>query len=183
MITRQYARIACGQGLVVKRKSTTQPSSFSGARSVSLKAAFPAWRNSLAAIAAVGLLGVSVQSSAHHAFAAEFDADQPIDLKGAVTKVKWVNPHSWLYFDVKTPDGTVTNWGVEFGAPNQLARIGLKKTDVAIGTEVHIKGYRAKNGGSFGYSVTVTFADGRTFKTGGAQDAPSARTAALQSSK
>ena len=124
------------------------------------------------------MLIVSSPSTAHHAFAAEFDADQPIDLTGSVTKIKWVNPHSWLFFDVKTPDGQVTNWGVEFGAPNQLARIGLKKTDVAVGTEVHIKGYRSKNGGAFGYSVTVTFADGRTFQTGGAQDAP-ARTASL----
>jgi hypothetical protein len=120
------------------------------------------------------LVSMSVGSAhAHHAFAAEFDADQPIDLKGSVTKVKWVNPHSWLFFDVQDAQGNVTNWGVEFGAPNQLARIGLKKADVQFGTEVHIKGYRSKNGGAFGYSVTVTFADGRTFQTGGAQDAPS----------
>jgi hypothetical protein len=124
------------------------------------------------------MLVAATQSSAHHAFAAEFDADQPIDLKGSVTRIKWVNPHSWLFFDVKAADGSVTNWGVEFGAPNQLARIGLKKSDVAVGTEVQIKGYRSKNGGPFGYSVIVTFADGRTFQTGGAQDAP-ARTAAL----
>jgi hypothetical protein len=135
------------------------------------------WRYSIAAIVAAGLLGSAVQSTAHHAFAAEFDADQPLELKGVVTKVRWVNPHSWLYFDVKDADGKVTNWGVEFGAPNQLAKIGLTKADVAPGTEVSIKGYRAKNGGPYGYSVTVTFADGRTFQTGGAQDAPSARTA------
>ena len=132
----------------------------------------------VAVLAAVGLLTVSIGANAHHAFAAEFDADQPIDLKGSVTKIKWVNPHSWLFFDVKSDDGNVTNWGVEFGAPNQLARIGLQKSDVSVGTEVHIKGYRSKNGGAFGYSVIVTFADGRTFQTGGAQDAP-ARTAAL----
>jgi hypothetical protein len=155
---------------------------YSGVTSVPARAFFVR-RKSLRAAAAIGLLGMSLQSTAHHAFSAEFDADQPIDLKGSVTKVKWVNPHSWLYFDVKTPDGTVTNWGVEFGAPNQLAKIGLTKTDVAIGSEVHIKGFRAKNGGAFGYSVTVTFADGRTFKTGGAQDAPAARTAALQNNK
>jgi hypothetical protein len=130
-------------------------------------------RCALATLTAVGLLVVCGQSTAHHAFAAEFDADQPIDLKGSVTKVKWVNPHSWLFFDVKDAQGNVTNWGVEFGAPNQLARIGLKKADVQFGTEVNIKGYRAKNGGAFGYSVIVTFADGRSFQTGGAQDAPS----------
>ena len=137
-----------------------------------------ALRRVLLALAASALLVAATQSSAHHAFAAEFDADQPIDLKGSVTRIKWVNPHSWLFFDVKAADGSVTNWGVEFGAPNQLAKIGLKKSDVAVGTEVHIKGYRSKNGGPFGYSVIVTFADGRTFQTGGAQDAP-ARTAAL----
>jgi hypothetical protein len=137
-----------------------------------------ALRRILLALGVSGMLAAATQSSAHHAFAAEFDADQPIDLRGSVTRIKWVNPHSWLFFDVKAPDGSVTNWGVEFGAPNQLAKIGLKKSDVAVGTEVHIKGYRSKNGGPFGYSVIVTFADGRTFQTGGAQDAP-ARTAAL----
>lgn len=125
------------------------------------------------------LLAGSSQVAAHHAFAAEFDADKPIDLKGTVTKIKWVNPHSWLYFDVTGPDGKVTNWGVEFGAPNQLAKIGLKKTDVAPGTAVRISGYLAKNGGPFGYSVIVTLPDGRKFQTGGAQDAPAARTANL----
>ncbi|HVF16439.1 MAG TPA: DUF6152 family protein [Steroidobacteraceae bacterium] len=137
-----------------------------------------ALRRVLLALGVTGMLVAASQSGAHHAFAAEFDADQPIDLKGSVTRIKWVNPHSWLFFDVKAADGSVTNWGVEFGAPNQLAKIGLKKSDVAVGTEVHIKGYRSKNGGPFGYSVIVTFADGRTFQTGGAQDAP-ARTAAL----
>ena len=128
----------------------------------------------LQAAAAVIALAVTVPAVAHHAFSAEFDADKPIDLQGVVTKIKWVNPHSWLYFDVRSADGTVTNWGVEFGAPNQLARIGLEKKDVAPGTRVHVKGYLAKNGGPYGYSVTIALPDGRTFQTGGAQDAPAA---------
>jgi hypothetical protein len=111
---------------------------------------------------------------AHHAFAAEYDAEQPLELTGVVTKARWVNPHSWLYFDVTGPDGKVTNWGVEFGAPNNLEGKGLKKADLEPGTQVHIKGYRSKNGGPFGYSVELKLADGRTFKTGGAQDAPGA---------
>ena len=126
----------------------------------------------LSLLAASCLLSGTTQVSAHHAFAAEFDADKPLDVKGTVTKIKWVNPHSWLYFDVTEPDGKVTNWGVEFGAPNQLAKIGLKKPDVAPGTVVRIRGYLAKNGGPYGYSVIVTLPDGRNFQTGGAQDAP-----------
>lgn len=135
-------------------------------------------RRTIVSALAVGyLIAASSQVAAHHAFAAEFDADQPIDLKGTVTKIKWVNPHSWLYFDVTEPDGKVTHWGVEFGAPNQLAKIGLKKADVAPGTAVRIRGYLAKNGGPYGYSVLVTLPDGRNFQTGGAQDAPAASTA------
>ena len=129
------------------------------------------------ALLSAAMFLASPSTQGHHAFAAEFDADQPIDLKGKVTKVRWVNPHSWLYFDVQGADVKVTNWGVEFGAPNQLARIGLTKADVIPGTQVHIKGYRAKNGGPYGYSVIVTLEDGRSFQTGGAQDAPAARTA------
>lgn len=125
-------------------------------------------------LGAAWAFSVTAPVDAHHAFAAEFDADQKIDLHGTVTKLKWVNPHSWLYFDVKGADGTVTNWGVEFGAPNQLTNRGLKKSDIVIGSEVHIVGYRAKNGGPFGYSVTATLADGRKIETGGAQDSPTA---------
>lgn len=127
----------------------------------------------LPALVLVALLaGSSLPAHAHHAFAAEFDADQPIELKGTVTKAKWVNPHSWLYFDVKNADGTVTNWGVEFGAPFTLAQKGLTKAELPPGTEVRVKGYKAKNGGPFGYSVSVALADGRSFQTGGAQDSP-----------
>lgn len=110
-------------------------------------------------------------ASGHHAFAAEFDATKPLDLKGTVTRVRWVNPHSWLYFDVADASGNVTNWGVEFSTPNGLARLGLTKADVVAGTPVHVQGYRAKNGGPFGYSVTVTLPDGREFQTGNAQEA------------
>ncbi len=128
----------------------------------------------LAAIAS--MVAAPAPAVAHHAFAAEFDAAQPLELRGKVTKVRWVNPHSWLYFDVADKDGTVTNWGVEFGTPTGLARLGLTKADVVAGTEVLIEGYRSKNGGPFGYSVRVTLPDGRKFQTGGAQDAPALQT-------
>lgn len=125
-----------------------------------------------AALAGVALLLGAQQAQAHHAFAAEFDAKQPLDLQGVITKAKWVNPHSWLYFDVTGADGKVTNWGVEFGAPNSLANKGLSKSDLKVGQPVRIKGFRSKNGEAYGYSVFVTLADGRTIQTGGAQDAP-----------
>jgi hypothetical protein len=130
----------------------------------------------VAAITASLLLAGSPGAAvAHHAFAAEFDADKPLDLKGTVTRVKWVNPHSWLFFDVKGPDGSVTNWGVEFGTPNGLAQKGLKKADLPVGTLVHVTGYRSKNGGPFGYSVTLTLPDGRSIQTGGAAAVPPPR--------
>ena len=126
----------------------------------------------LSAIAWLGLSAASLPALAHHAFAAEYDGDKPIDLSGVVTKARWVNPHSWLYFDVKGADGTVTNWGVEMGAPNALAGKGLLKTDLQPGAAIHVNGYRAKNGGPYGYAVTVILHDGRAFQTGGAQDVP-----------
>jgi hypothetical protein len=128
----------------------------------------------LPVIACLSLAVVALPALAHHAFAAEYDGDKPIDLSGVVTKARWVNPHSWLYFDVKGADGAVTNWGVEMGAPNALAGKGLQKTDLQPGAEIHVKGYRAKNGGPYGYAVTVTLGDGRSFQTGGAQDVPPA---------
>lgn len=109
---------------------------------------------------------------AHHAFSAEFDAEQPIELKGVVTKLELVNPHSWLYLDVKQPDGSTRNWGFEFGAPFSLKQKGITKASLPVGSEVTIQGYRAKNGKAFGYAVTTVLSDGRAVKTGGAQDAP-----------
>jgi hypothetical protein len=125
----------------------------------------------MAALLGIALVG-PMPATAHHAFAAEYDADQPVDVSGVVTKAKWVNPHSRLFLDVKNSDGTVTSWGFEFGAPNALEGKGLTKADLQPGAQVRIKGYRSKNGGPFGYSVTLTLADGRSFQTGGAADAP-----------
>jgi hypothetical protein len=139
----------------------------------SLSVLFRGFRvTALSALACLGLAVIAVPALAHHAFAAEYDGDKPLDLTGVVTKARWVNPHSWLYFDVKATDGTVTNWGVELGAPNALASKGLQKTDLQPGAEIQVKGYRSKNGGPYGYAVTVTLHDGRSFQTGGAQDVP-----------
>jgi len=127
-----------------------------------------------AAALAVGylLLNHADPVSAHHAFAAEYDGDKPLDLAGVVTKARWVNPHSWLYFDVKGADGAVTNWGVELAAPNALSSKGLVKTDLAPGAAIRVMGFLTKNGGSFGYAVTLILADGRSFQTGGAPNTP-----------
>lgn len=142
--------------------------SFAGWRSVGKKS----WRAFLVAACVA-----SAPANAHHAFAAEFDADKPVEIRGTVKRAKWVNPHSWLYVDVTNKDGSVTTWGFEFGTPNALGRAGLTKADLPAGTEVHIKGYLAKNGGPYGYSVILTLGDGRKFLTGGAQDGPLAEEA------
>jgi hypothetical protein len=123
----------------------------------------------------IGLLSSGPPAFAHHAFAAEYDSSQHLDLTGLVTKARWTNPHSWLYFDVlDSSSGKWINWGVEFGAPNALNGRGLTKADLRPGTAVHIVGYRSKNGLNYGYAVALTLGDGRSFKVGGAQDAPTA---------
>jgi hypothetical protein len=130
------------------------------------------------ALAVLGAVVSTLPANAHHAFSAEFDAAQPITVKGIVTKFELVNPHSWLYIDVTGPDGKVTQWGFEFGAPFGLKEKGITKKTLAVGTEITINGYKAKNDQNFGYAVESTLADGRTIKTGGAQDAPAAQPAA-----
>lgn len=103
---------------------------------------------------------------AHHSFAAEYDADQPVTLTGTLTKIEWTNPHGWIYIDVKGEDGKVTNWAVEFGAPNTLLRRGLRKSDFPTGVELVVKGYRAKSGSPTINGTSVKFPDGRNLFTG-----------------
>src|SRR5438445_13522595 len=97
-------------------------------------------------ILAVAMFGVVISASAHHAFAAEFDANKPVSFKGTITKMEWVNPHTWMHVDVKKPDGTVENWAVEAGTPNVLFRRGFTKESLLPGTEVVVDGYQAKAG-------------------------------------
>jgi hypothetical protein len=97
-------------------------------------------------VVGVGLLLAVRPVVAHHAFAAEFDADKPITLTGAVTKVEWTNPHVWFYLDVTDETGTVTNWGLEMGSPNGLMRAGWTRTSMKIGDIVTVESSRAKDG-------------------------------------
>ena len=108
----------------------------------------------------------AIPALAHHAFSAEYDALKPIELKGRLTKVEWINPHGWIHLDVKDDSGKVVNWAVEFGSPNALLRRGLRKTDFPEGIEVVVSGYRAKNGTSTANGTSVKLPDGRNLFTG-----------------
>jgi hypothetical protein len=119
----------------------------------------------LSGLLATGFLATS-PVSAHHSFAAEFDIETPVELEGTLTRMDWVNPHGWLYIDVVQPDGTVVNWAIEAGGPNQLLRRGLRKTDFPIGTEVLVQGFAAKSGAPKANGQDITMADGRNFFLG-----------------
>jgi len=111
-------------------------------------------------VAAIVAGGASV-ASAHHSFAAEFDANTPVKLRGVVVQMEWINPHSWLHVDVKNEDGTVTHWMVEGATPNTLFRRGFTKNSLPVGTEVIVEGYRAKNGALRANGRDVMLPDGK----------------------
>jgi hypothetical protein len=119
-------------------------------------------RSRVIVVALALVAGVASASlSAHHSFAAEFDANQPVTLKGTVTKMDWVNPHTWIHLDVKNADGTVTKWMIEGGTPNTLVRRGFTKASLQPGTEITIEGYRAKNGANRANGADMILPDGR----------------------
>jgi hypothetical protein len=112
-------------------------------------------------------LSAAAPLGAHHAFAAEFDVSKPVKVKGTITKIEWVNPHAWLYVDVKDETGKVTNWHFELGPPNALFRLGWKRDSVPVGTEVTISGFRAKAQENVGNGRSIILPDGKELFSGG----------------
>jgi hypothetical protein len=107
---------------------------------------------------AVGLVVTTTSMLAHHSFAAEFDANQPISLKGTVTKIEWMNPHTYFYIDVAGSDGQTVNWGLEMGSPNGLMRAGWTRNTLKVGDVVTVEGSRAKDKAHIGNARVVILA-------------------------
>src|SRR5258706_8381247 len=132
-----------------------------------------------AVVVGIGIiLAVSAQPiSAHHAFSAEFEAKKPVKFEGTVTKMMWINPHAWIYVDVKKADGTTEEWMVEAGTPNTLLRGGFTKASLQPGTRVLVDGYQSKDGALRANGRALTLPDGRTLflwtgEPGASPDAP-----------
>jgi uncharacterized protein DUF6152 len=122
---------------------------------------------------AVMLLSAAVPVLAHHAFSAEFDQSKPVKVSGEITKLEWVNPHAWLFIDVKGTDGKTVGWRFEMGAPNALLRAGWSRSDIKVGTPVTISGFLARAGGPVGNAFQVRLPDGRDlFASSSIKDAP-----------
>jgi hypothetical protein len=119
----------------------------------------------LAVVIGVGSLQARAVN-AHHAFAAEFDANQPVTLRGTVTRVEWINPHTWIHIDVKNTDGSVAEWMIEGGTPNTLLRNGVDRKSLPAGTEIVVDGYKAKSGLNRANGRDITLADGRKLQLG-----------------
>jgi hypothetical protein len=122
-----------------------------------------------ATLACLAVTADSQRLTAHHSFAAEFDASQPVRLKGAVSRVEWRNPHAWLYVDVADPAGHFVMWAIEASTPSALARRGLLRESVPPGVTVIVRGYRAKNGTPTVRGRDITLPDGRTLSLGEAR--------------
>ena len=114
--------------------------------------------------AALGLClaSASLGAWAHHSFAAEFDVKKPVEIRGKVTRVELINPHSWIHVEVTNKDGSKTEWMVEGGSPNMLFRRGVTKASIPIGSELVVSGFQARDGGNRCVGRTVKFADGRS---------------------
>ena len=113
-----------------------------------------------ALIATFVWLAPSMPGIAHHAFSSEFDSTKPVRLRGTVTRMEWINPHSWLHLEVTQEDGTVEDWMIEAGPPGVLVRRGWTKDSIQPGIEVVVEGYQARDGSHRANGRDVTFPDG-----------------------
>jgi hypothetical protein len=126
---------------------------------------------SLAVLAlGLGSVVIAVPALAHHSFAAEFDDKAPVTLKGQVTKIEWLNPHIWMYVEVKDASGKTANWSLEGGPPNTLYRQGWRKDSLKPGDMVTVEGWRAKDGSSTANMRTVTNAEGKKMFAGSSNE-------------
>jgi len=131
-------------------------------------------RAKLGVLAAVaGLLVSAVPVLAHHSFAAEYDANKPVTLKGTVTRIEWTNPHARFYVDVRTENGALTNWNLELASPNALLRRGWTRKSLNVGDEVTVQGSLARDGSKMANARVVMLADGhQVFAASSGGDAP-----------
>ena len=113
-----------------------------------------------ALVISAALLTLMPAAQAHHSFAAEFDINRPIHLEGAVTRMEWSNPHSWVHLEVVTASGEVQQWKVEGGAPNALIRRGWNRNSLPAGTRIKVEGYQARDGGFRANGRNITMEDG-----------------------
>jgi len=118
-------------------------------------------------VAGVGILLAVTPVLTHHAFSAEFDVEKPLTLKGKLVKWEMINPHSWFHLDIEDADGTVVTWMIEGGSPNELIRNGVTKNTLAIGIELTVEGYHAKDGTPKGVGRNFLLADGERLFLGG----------------
>ena len=139
-------------GIIPARRAFLIPHTFGG---------WPMKVNAALLLAGAGLLAWTAPILAHHSFAAEYDANKPVELKGVVTRVEWTNPHARFYLDVADQTGQVTNWNLELASPNVLVRAGWSRKSLKVGDQIMVNGSQAKDGAKMANARAVILADGR----------------------